>query len=108
MINMFSVLISCTAIILIFSPSQEGAHKHFGTIELNAIVAAHAKALAKSYPNGQIPQTKMRHLAEGLKDKVQEWGNKRGLTLFAKGAVWSGQLPDYTDDILTEMEPNHE
>jgi hypothetical protein len=98
-VNVIIALISYMAIAATLSYSQT----RFGVIDEKLIVSIQAKEIARSYPNGQIPPEKLRHLAEGMKGKVQEWGNKRGLTLLTKSAVWSGKLPDYTDEILAEM-----
>lgn len=98
-VNVIIALISYIAITLTFSYSKE----HFGVIDEKLIVSVQAKELAKHYPTGQIPPEKLRRLTEELKNKVQEWGDKHGLTLLAKGAVWSGKLPDYTHDVLAEM-----
>lgn len=98
-VNVIIALISYIAITLTFSYAKE----RLGVIDERFIVSVQAKEIAKHYPDGQIPPEKLRHLAEGLKDKVQEWGDKRGLTLLTKGAVWSGNFQDYTEEILVEM-----
>jgi len=98
-VNVIIALISYIAITLTLSYSKE----RFGVIDEKLIVSMQAKELAKHYPTGQIPPEKLDRLARALKDKIQEWGDKQGLTLLAKGAVWSGKLPDYTADILAEI-----
>ena len=98
-VNIIIALISYIAITLTFSYSKE----RFGVIDEKLIVSVQARELAKSYPSGQIPPEKLDRLARALKDKIQEWGDKQGLTLLAKSAVWSGKLPDYTHEILAEM-----
>jgi len=98
-VNVIIALLSYTAITATFSYSKD----RFGVIDEKLIVALQANELAKNYPTGQIPPEKLHHLARDLKDKIQEWGDKQGLTLLAKGAVWSGKLPDYTADILAEI-----
>jgi len=98
-VNVIIALISYVAITSTLSYSKTS----FGIIDEKLIVSVQAKELAKHYPTGQIPPEKLRRLTEELKDKIQEWGDKQGLTLLAKGAVWSGKLPDYTNDVLAEI-----
>jgi hypothetical protein len=98
-INVIIALLSYVAITVTLSYSKD----HFGVVDEKLIVALRSQELAKHYPNGHIPPEKLRHLAEELKDKIQEWGDTRGLILLAKGVVWSGKLPDYTDEVLTEI-----
>jgi len=98
-LNVIIALISYVAITLTFSYSKTS----FGVIDEKLVISLQAKELAKHYPTGQIPPEKLDRLARALKDKIQEWGDKQGLTLLAKGAVWSGKLPDYTDGVLAEI-----
>ena len=67
-VNVIIALISYMAIIATISYSKE----YFGIIDEKIIVSVQAKEIAKHYPDGQIPPEKLRHLAEGLKDKVQD------------------------------------
>jgi hypothetical protein len=98
-VGIASTLLSCIAISLVLCQTKE----RFGVVDAGVLVALQAKEIAKSYPNGQLPPEKLERISKNLKEKVQIWGDNRGLTLLAKGAVWSGQLPDYTDEILVEM-----
>ena len=77
--------------------------KHvFGTIDTNALIAKQAKTLAKHYPH---PQRKVSHHllqqeADQIKEKVRAFAKDNNLVLIAKGAIWGGNLPDYTEQIL--------
>ena len=65
-------------------------------------MSAQSQQLAKSYPNGQVPPGVMQQVVEDIKTVIQDFGQDQKITLLAKGAVLSGELPDYTQEILNE------
>ena len=44
----------------------------------------------------------MQQVVEDIKTIIQDFGQEQKITLLAKGAVLSGELPDYTQEILNE------
>jgi hypothetical protein len=44
----------------------------------------------------------MQQVVEDIKTVIQDFGQEQKITLLVKGAVLSGELPDYTQEILHE------
>ena len=44
----------------------------------------------------------MQQVVEDIKTVIQDFGQEQKITLLAIGAVLSGELPDYTQEILNE------
>ena len=42
-------------------------------------------------------------MADQLKDRVEELAKKEGFILLAKGAVWGGELPDFTEIMIEKL-----
>lgn len=74
-----------------------------GIIDTHALVAIEAKAVAEFYHNGNVPPEKLQKIAEKLKNSVDDFAKDRKLILFAKGAVWGGELPDFTDLMIEKL-----
>ena len=76
-----------------------------GTVDMQHLLSEQSQKLAKAYPSGTVPQGVMEQVVEEIKAVVASFGQEEKLTLLAKGAVISGELPDYTEtfkDILNE------
>ena len=76
--------------------------KPLGLVDMQLLLSAQSQQLAKSYPNGQVPAGVMQQVVEDIKTVIQDFGQDQKITLLAKGAVLSGELPDYTQEILNE------
>jgi len=74
-----------------------------GIIDTQAVVAIEAQKIVSLYPKGDIPPEKLQQLVEQLKSKVEAFAKSQNITLFAKGAVWGGSLPDYTDLVIESL-----
>ena len=75
-----------------------------GVIDPHALIAIEAKTMAKAYPNGNVPTKVLQDLAERLKAHVNNFAKEENLILLAKGAVWGGELPDFTDLMIERLE----
>ncbi len=76
--------------------------KPLGLVDMQLLLSAQSQQLAKTYPNGQVPPGVMQQIVEDIKTVIQDYGQDQKITLLAKGAVLSGELPDYTQEILNE------
>ena len=79
---------------------QSMPKKVYGVIDTQSIVAIEAQKIAALYSKNDIPPEKLQIIAEKLKEKVEFFANKQNLVLLAKGAVWGGDFPDYTDRVI--------
>ena len=86
-------LLCLTAIIVL----QTVQRPTIGIIDAHALVAIEAKTFAQLYPKGSVPPEALQKIADKLKDAVADFAKEKGLVLLAKGAVWGGELPDFTD-----------
>ncbi|WP_139016887.1 hypothetical protein [Candidatus Odyssella thessalonicensis] len=73
-------------------------------IDINYIVVEQAKILAKKNPNAPVSPQRLRQITDHLKETVGQWCADHKVLLFSKGALWGGELPDYTQEILTVLE----
>jgi hypothetical protein len=73
-----------------------------GVIDTHALVMIEAQKIAALHPNN-IPAEKLQKMADQLKDRVEELAKKEGFILFAKGAVWGGELPDFTEIMIEKL-----
>jgi hypothetical protein len=81
--------------------------KHdFVTVDTTALIAKQAEKLAKHYPQGKVRKNELEHLANQIKEKVATFAKDNGLVIVAKGAIWGGNLPDYTEKILQTLDAN--
>ena len=76
--------------------------KPLGLVDMQLLLSAQSQQLAKSYPNGQVPPGVMQQVVEDIKTVIQDFGQEQKITLLAIGSVLSGELPDYTQEILNE------
>lgn len=75
--------------------------KHaFGTVDTSALIAKQSEILAKHYPKGKISNSILQQGADQIKEKVRTFAKDNNLVIIAKGAIWGGTLPDYTEQIL--------
>lgn len=82
-------------LIFAFKPSSQT----FGVVDVQRIIAEQAKNLASQYPQGQVPKEKLRETVEEIKETLDAWAHSRKIVLIAKGALWGGQVPDYTEHL---------
>jgi hypothetical protein len=74
--------------------------RSWGTVDMNALVASQVRTL----PQGNKPTpAQIRKLAENLKQHLNTFARSRDLVLLAKGAVMASRLPDFTQEILTQL-----
>lgn len=72
--------------------------KHtFGTVDTNALIAKQSQILAKHSRQGKVSNHVLQEGADQIKKKVAIFAKDNGLVIIAKGAIWGGTLPDYTE-----------
>ena len=79
--------------------------KKLGTVDMQSLLSEQSQKLAKAYPSATVPSVVMQQVIEEIKAVIELYGQDQKLTLLAKGAVISCDLPDYTGtfkDILNE------
>lgn len=81
-----------------------GKLNKFGTIDVQKIITHEAKNLASIYPKGDVPTEKLHGLIDSIRDNIQKVAQDKKIVLLAKGAVLSGNVPDYTDSFIKELE----
>ncbi len=85
--------------------SNTNTSKKLGTVDMQHLLSEQSQKLAKAYPSGKVPQDVMQQVVEEIKAVIASFGQEQKLTLLAKGAVISCELPDYTEafkEILNE------
>ncbi len=75
------------------------------TVDMGQLINAQAAQLGQQYPNGNVPSVVMQHIITDLKDQIKEIAKDKKVILFAKGAVLSDSLPDYTDLLNESLTP---
>ena len=78
----------------------------FGTIDTSALIAKQSELLAKHYPQGKVSQQILQQGADQIKEKVRAFAKDNNLVIIAKGAIWGGNLPDYTEAIFHLLRTN--
>ena len=71
-----------------------------GLVDAQLLITNQAQKIASLYPNGNLPPEKLLQLAEQIKSSVETHAKNNNIILLAKGAVWGGKLPDYTENII--------
>jgi hypothetical protein len=94
-----SFSISLVAIGLSFLKSSE----KFGTVDIQAILSEQSQQFAQNYPTGRVPQSVMQQAVDEIKAAIDEHGKIQKVTFLAKGAVLSGDLPDYTEELRGQL-----
>ncbi|MFZ4077139.1 MAG: hypothetical protein ACOYKA_04045 [Legionellaceae bacterium] len=84
---------------------NNASSKTLGTVDMQALLSNQSLQLAQSFPNGQVPPGVMQQVVEDIKTVIKDFGQDKKITLLAKGAVLSGELPDYTQEIIKESPP---
>jgi len=74
-----------------------------GIVDAHTLVTVEAQKVAKEYPKGVVPPEKIHSIAARLKKMVDHFASENQVIIFAKGAVWGGELPDYTDYFLEKL-----
>jgi Type-F conjugative transfer system protein (TrbI_Ftype) len=74
-----------------------------GAVDTRLIITEQAKKLAKEDPKSQPSALKLRAVADKIESHIAQWGKAHQVTLLAKPAVLSGNLPDYTQMILSSL-----
>ncbi|MBW8309698.1 MAG: hypothetical protein K0M45_08730 [Candidatus Paracaedibacteraceae bacterium] len=75
----------------------------FGIIDTSFIVAEQAKILAKQHPNTTFSPQRIRQITDELKEQVSQWCAHQDIILLSKGAVWGGDLKDYTQEVYADL-----
>ena len=86
--------------------SNTNTSKKLGTVDMQRLLSEQSQKLAKAYPSGTVPPGVMQQVIEEIKAVIDSFGQDQKLTLLAKGAVLSGELPDYTEtfkEIIKDM-----
>ncbi len=78
----------------------------FGTVDTNALIAKQSQILAKHFPQGKVSHHLLKQGADQIKEKVATFAKENNLVLIAKGAIWGGTLPDYTEKVLHLLNAN--
>jgi hypothetical protein len=81
--------------------------KHdFGTVDTSALIAKQSELLVKYYPKRKVSNHILQEGADQIKEKVVTFAKENNLVIIAKGAIWGGTLPDYTEQILQSLNTN--
>lgn len=75
----------------------------FGVVDTSFIVAEQAKILAKNNPNTNLTPQRIRQITDNLKEQVDVFCHQKNIILISKGAVWGGDLQDYTQEIYGNL-----
>ena len=78
-------------------------NQFFVTVDTAVLVSKQAEQLAARYPKGKMVASELQQIAEQLKESVARIAKEKNLVILAKGAVWGGDLPDYTHVILEHI-----
>ncbi len=76
----------------------------FGTVDTSTLIAKQSQLLAKHSRQGKISQHILQEGANQIKEKVAAFANDNNLVIIAKGAIWGGTLPDYTEKVLQTLD----
>ncbi len=104
--HLIYALLAVTAVMSIggFSLSLINKPLKMGTIDTGLIIAEKAKILAKQDLKAYLSPLKMRQVGDEIKEDVAKWATQNKVTLIAKGAIWSENLPDYTESVLVALQ----
>ncbi len=75
----------------------------FGVVDTQALIQFEAQKLAKESPQKELSEKKLEEVANRLKQKINLFAYNNEVVVLAKGAVWGGDLPDYTEMILEDL-----
>jgi hypothetical protein len=98
------ILILCAgSIVAILSIWFYPKNPEFGMVDTSIIVTEQAKILAKKNPGAAFTAERMRQITDDLKGQMSAWCLNHNVILLSKGAVWGGELVDYTQEILMDF-----
>ncbi|MBP9728910.1 MAG: hypothetical protein KBD23_02065 [Gammaproteobacteria bacterium] len=75
----------------------------FGVVDTQALVQFEAQKLAKESPKKGVSDQQLEEIANRLKQKINLFAYFNRVVILAKGAVWGGDLPDYTEMFLEDL-----
>lgn len=75
-----------------------------GLVDTSLLVTEQAKHLAQNNPESALTPQRMRQITDNLKDQIGDWCLNRNIILLSKGAVWGGEITDYTQEILQGLD----
>jgi hypothetical protein len=75
----------------------------FVVVDTTALITKQAQQVVAQYPKGKIAADELQKIAERLRESVAIFAQQHHLVILAKGAVWGGNLPDYTDVLLKNL-----
>lgn len=91
-------------ILLIVNIAYISRQDTFGTIDVHKIITYEAQKLASIYPKGDVPTEKLRGLIDSIQDNIQRVTHNKKIILLSRTAVLSGNVPDYTESFIKELE----
>lgn len=101
-ISIVFIIVFFISIIVILVPMTRT--DKIGTIDIQKIITHEAQKLATIYPKGDVPTDKLHGLIDTIRDNIQKVAQDKKIIFLAKGAVLSGNVPDYTDNFINELE----
>ncbi len=75
----------------------------FGVVDTQALVQFEAQKLAKESPKKGVSDQQLEEVANNLKERIKSFAYLNQVVVLAKGAVWGGYLPDYTEMFLEDL-----
>jgi|JI6StandDraft_1071083.scaffolds.fasta_scaffold183412_2 hypothetical protein len=94
-LGMIIWLLVITIFLLIITQKQK-----IGLIDSQMLITNQAQKIASLYPKGNVPTEKLQQLADQIKNSVDFYARANNIILLAKHAVWGGDLPNYTQNII--------
>lgn len=76
------------------------AQPKVGIVDPQVLITNQAAKIAKNYPNDMAPANKLQQIAKNLKETAADYAKEHKMLLLVKNAVWGGNLPDHTDQII--------
>ena len=104
----FVCVLTLTVAAFLVAIGKDTIPEKIGTLDLPALLADQSQQLVKIYPNGQVPPGVMQQVVEEIKENIKDYGLSKKMTLLAKGAVLSDDLPDYTEEFRQVLNERNE
>lgn len=102
-ISTYCLILGVGLIVLVLGSGLFKQKQTIGMIDTHALIAIEAAKVAKTYPKGNVPQEALQKIAEKIKNSVDDFAKEEGFILLTKGAVWGGELPDFTDQMIERL-----
>lgn len=99
-----SLVLSSAALALAGAGWMKSTSIQVATVDVPRIIAEASQTLAKSYPTGNVPKSVMERIVQHIKETTEAYGRENQLMILAKGAVFSGEKQDLTEQILKVLE----